>query len=249
MSHISLHQSVVTSSLCASPVRITTATFPSHIPNICYANAAIRSFSSKLKTTSSLEFSLSSHQKRAPTSTTRPPYTPSPVRVGSSLLTTLSISWQKTSDRAASVPSCCLPCGIEVSSVNSLNSSYVARTNLFSFKATKSLVLKSLAPLKTSICVTLLLVEQLLMVQFLIQQIPHSLVLHLCSILFLILSKWQISILLIRVTSIFLAWVNFLHLLPQSLLQRFCPYCYHFGVMLFFPIIINFLVSVFDIFN
>ena len=169
---------------------ITTATFPSHIPNICYANAAIRSFSSKLKTTSSLEFSLSSHQKRAPTSATRPPYTPSPARVGSSLLTTLSISWQKTSDRAASVPSCCLPCGIGVSSVNSLNSSYVARTNLFSFKATKSLVLKSLAPLKTSICVTLLLVEQLLMVQFLIQQIPHSLVLHLCSILFLILSKW-----------------------------------------------------------
>ena len=32
-----------------SPVRITIATFPSHIPNICYTNASIRSFSSTLK--------------------------------------------------------------------------------------------------------------------------------------------------------------------------------------------------------
>ena len=40
-----------------------------------------------------------------------------------------------------------------VSSANSLNSSYVARTKPLSFKATKSLVPKSLPPLKTSICI------------------------------------------------------------------------------------------------
>ena len=44
------------------PVRIATATFVSHIPNICYTNASIQSFSSKLKTTSSLNFALSFHQ-------------------------------------------------------------------------------------------------------------------------------------------------------------------------------------------
>ena len=40
-----------------------------------------------------------------------------------------------------------------VSSANSLNSSYAARTKPLSFKATKSLVPKSLPPLKTSICI------------------------------------------------------------------------------------------------
>ena len=52
ISHRSLYQPVVTSAPCFSPVRMGTATFPSHIPNICYTNAAIRSFSSKFKTTS-----------------------------------------------------------------------------------------------------------------------------------------------------------------------------------------------------
>ena len=59
-----------------SPVRIATATFPSHIPNISQTNALIRSFSSKLKTSSSFELSLSSHQKYAPTAATRSPYSP-----------------------------------------------------------------------------------------------------------------------------------------------------------------------------
>ena len=39
MSHSSLCQPVVTSTPCVSPVRVTTATFRSHIPNICYTNA------------------------------------------------------------------------------------------------------------------------------------------------------------------------------------------------------------------
>ena len=95
MSHSSLHQPVVTSVPCVSRVRITTATFPSHIPNICYANAPLRSFSSKLKTTSSLQFSLSSYQKCAPTSATRSPYSPYLACVSSPPVTTLSISSQK----------------------------------------------------------------------------------------------------------------------------------------------------------
>ena len=61
MSHSSLYQPVLISAPCVSPVRITTVTFLFHIPNICYTNASIRSFSSKLKTTSSLKPSLSSH--------------------------------------------------------------------------------------------------------------------------------------------------------------------------------------------
>ena len=38
MSYSSLHQ-LVTSAPCVSPASVTTATFPSHIPNICYVNA------------------------------------------------------------------------------------------------------------------------------------------------------------------------------------------------------------------
>ena len=76
ISHSLLHQPVVTSAPLpdVSPVRIATATFPSHIPNICQTNAPIQSFSSKLKTSSSFELSLSSHQKYAPTAATRSPY-------------------------------------------------------------------------------------------------------------------------------------------------------------------------------
>ena len=49
MLHSSWYQSVVTSAPCVIPVRITTATFPSHIRNICYANPPIRSFLQSLK--------------------------------------------------------------------------------------------------------------------------------------------------------------------------------------------------------
>ena len=101
MSRCLLNQPVVTSAPCVNPARITTATFTLHIPNICYANAPLRSFSSKLETTSSLQFSLSYHQKCAPTSATRPPYSPYPVCVSSPPVTTLSISSQKNSGRAA----------------------------------------------------------------------------------------------------------------------------------------------------
>ena len=153
VSHSSLHQLLVTSAPCVSLVAITTATFPSRIPNICYANAPIRFFSSKLKTISSLEFSLSSHQKCAPTSATRSPYSRSPACVRSPPVTTLSVSSQKNSGRATSVPPSFLPSSIVVSSVNSLNSSDVARTKSLSFKATKSLVPKSLPLFKTSICI------------------------------------------------------------------------------------------------
>ena len=120
MSHSSLYQPVVTSAPCVSPVRITTATFPSHIPNICYTDASIRSFSSKLKTTSSLKSSLSSHQKYAPTSANKSPYSSGPVCVSSAPVTTLSILSDKNSDRASSVPRSNLPSSIAVSSVNSL---------------------------------------------------------------------------------------------------------------------------------
>ena len=41
MSHSSLQQPVVTSAHYVSPVRITTATFPSHLPNVYYTNASI----------------------------------------------------------------------------------------------------------------------------------------------------------------------------------------------------------------
>ena len=118
MSHSSLHQPVVTSAPCVSPVRITAATFPSHIPNICYTNASIRSFTSKLKTTSSLKSSLSSHQKYAPTSATKSPYSSDPACVSSPRVTTLSISSHKNSDRAASVPRSNLSSNVAVSSVN-----------------------------------------------------------------------------------------------------------------------------------
>ena len=153
MSHSSLYQLVVTSAPCFSPDRITTATFPSHIPNICYTNASIRSFSSKLKTTSSLKSSLSSHQKYAPTSATKSPYSSDPACVSSPPVTTLSVSSHKNSDRTASVPCSNLPSSIAVSSVNSSDSSYVARTKPLSFKTTKSLVPKSQAPFKTSVCI------------------------------------------------------------------------------------------------
>ena len=70
-------------------------------------------------------------------------------------VTTLSISSQKNSSRAASVPPSYLPSSIVVSSANSLNWYYVARTKPLSFKATKYLVPKfpKLVPLKTSICI------------------------------------------------------------------------------------------------
>ena len=104
VSHSSLYQPVVTSAPCVSPVRITTATFLSHIPNICYTNASIRSYSSNLRTTSSLKSSLSSYQKYAPTSATKSSYSSDPACVSYPPVTTLYISSHKNSDRTASVP-------------------------------------------------------------------------------------------------------------------------------------------------
>ena len=193
MSHSSLHQPVVTSAPCASPAKTATATFPTRIPNICYANAPIRSFFSKLKTTSSLEFSLASYQKCAPTSATRSPYSPYPACVSSPPVKTLSIWSQKNSDRAAWVPPSFLPSSIVVSSVNSLNHLMQRELNPCLLKQQNHWFRNLCRLLRPQSTLTLLLAEQFLMVQFLIQQISHSLVLHLC-ILFLILSKWQISI-------------------------------------------------------
>ena len=114
-------------------------------------NASFRSFSSKLKTTSSLKSSFSSHQKCAPTSATRSRYSLDPACFSSVPVTTLSISSHKNSDRAASVPR--LPSNTVDSSVNALNSSYVATTKPLPFRTRKSLVPKSLTPLRTSFCI------------------------------------------------------------------------------------------------
>ena len=113
MSHSSLHQLVVTSAPCVSPAELQLQPFP-----LTYQTFAmlmlLRSFSSKLKTTSSLQFSLSSHQKCVPTSATRSPYSLYPACVSSPPVTTFSISSQKNSGRAASVPPFFLPCSIVV---------------------------------------------------------------------------------------------------------------------------------------
>ena len=137
--------------------------------------ASIQSVSSKLKTTSTLNSSLSSHQrnvspktfktpitsyeeKYAPISAAKSPYSSDQGNVCSPSVTTLSISLHKTSGMAASVICSILPSNTIhssvnfVSSVNSVNS-YVARTNPLSFKTTISLVLKYLASFKTSVCI------------------------------------------------------------------------------------------------
>ena len=57
--------------------------------------------------------------KNALTSATRSPYSSDPACVSSPPVTTLSISSQKKSDRAALVPPSILPSNIIVSSVNS----------------------------------------------------------------------------------------------------------------------------------
>ena len=144
----SLYQPAVTPVPCVSPLRIPTATFPSHMPNICYSNALIQSFSSKLKTTSTFNSSLSSHQTYAPTCATKSPYSPDQENVCSPLVTTLSISSHKTSDTVASVSRPILSFDTMDSSINYLNSSYVGRT-----KTAKSFFPKSLVPFKTSVCI------------------------------------------------------------------------------------------------
>ena len=78
MSHSLLHQPVVTSAPCVSPVRITTVTL-----------TRTRTATATRTTT-------------APTSVTRSPYSPYPVCVSSPSVTTLSILSQKNSGRAAS---------------------------------------------------------------------------------------------------------------------------------------------------
>ena len=124
---------------------------PAYSVPVSISKASIGSFSSKLKTTSSPKASLSSHQKCAPTSATRSRYSSDPVCFSSIPVTTLSISSPKNSGRAASVPR--LSSTTVDSSVNALNSSYVATTKPLSFKISKSLVPKSLPPPRTSFCI------------------------------------------------------------------------------------------------
>lgn len=91
--------------------------------------------------------------KYVPTSTTQTPYSSDQQNVISIPVTTLSISSNKTSGRAASVTCSILPYNSVDSSVNSSNSFYVVRFKPLSFKTTKSLVPKSLAPFETSVCI------------------------------------------------------------------------------------------------
>ena len=87
--------------------------------------------------------------------------------------------------RANLVPRSILSINNLVSSVNSLNASYGAKTKLLSFK-TINLWFRNLWNLsKSKSASNLLLLEQFLLKQFLIQYILHSLVLHLCNILYL----------------------------------------------------------------
>ena len=106
------------------------------------SKASNRSFSSKLKTTSSPKASLSSHQKCAPTSATRSCYSSDPVCFSSIPVTTLSISSPKNSDRAAN------PCLLK-----QVNLWFQNRWRLF----------------EPHSALTLLLVTQFLIEQFLIQ--------------------------------------------------------------------------------
>lgn len=75
----------------------------------------------------------------------------------------------QTSGRAVSVSCSILPFNTINTSVNSLVSSYVVRSEPLSFKTTKSLVPKSMHLLKLQPPLNILLVEQFLMKQFLIQ--------------------------------------------------------------------------------
>ena len=83
------------------------------------------------------------------------------------------------------------------------------------------------------------------MEQFLIQQILHNLRLHLNSILFLILRKWQTSIRLILVTFIFLGWVIFSSVTNiLSLLTLFLASCYSPKLLLtIYLVFLAFLIS------
>ena len=91
------------------------------------------------------------YKKYAPTSATKPPYSPDQENVSSHPATMLSFASHKTSDRAASFPFSIFPSNTVDSSVDSLNSIYVARPKPFSFKSTKSLVPKSLTPCDSSV--------------------------------------------------------------------------------------------------
>ena len=150
---VSLYQPVVTPVPCVSPVRIPNAIFSSHMPNICYTNAWIQSFLSKLKTLSTLKSSLSSHQIYAPTCAFKSPYSTDWESVRFPLVATFSISSHKTSDRATSVSRPILSSSNIDRYVNYLNSSYVGKTKPLSFQTTKSLFPKSLVPFKTPVCI------------------------------------------------------------------------------------------------
>ena len=144
MLHSSLYQPVVTYVPYVIPFKISTATFPSQLPNIWYTNASIWSVSLKPKATSALTYSLSFHQinasprtfrtplltasyyeKYVPTFATKPPYSPDQENASSHPVTMLSFASCKTSDRAASVPRSIFSSNTVDCSVNSLNSFYV----------------------------------------------------------------------------------------------------------------------------
>ena len=82
--------------------------------------------------------------------------------VSSHPVAVLSFASHKTSGRAALVPCSIFPSNSVDSSVNSLNSCYLARPKT-SFKSKKSLVPKSLTAFESSVCSNLLLMEQFLM--------------------------------------------------------------------------------------
>ena len=107
-------------------------------------------FLQSLKLLSSLLFLLIKHMHLFPL-LSLPSYSSDHENVSPPPVTKLSISSYKNSDRAASVPRSILPSNTMDSSANSLNSSYVVRTKPLSFKITKSLVLKSLAPFRSSV--------------------------------------------------------------------------------------------------
>ena len=150
---VSLYQPDVTPVPCVSPIRIPNAIFSSHMPNICCTNAWIQSFLSKLKTTSTLKSSLSSHQIYAPTCAFKSPYSADWESVRFPLVATFSTSSHKTSDRATPVSRPILSSSTMDRYVNYLNSSDKGKTKPLSFQTTKSLFPKSLVPFKTSVCI------------------------------------------------------------------------------------------------
>ena len=116
--------------------RIPAANFLSHIPNIFYTDVSIWSASSNLKPEFTLKSSLSAHQINVGPKTFRTSI--KPCQKNAHILHTFSIPWDKTNVRAVLVLCSVLPPNTMDSSVNSLNSTYVAKTKALFFKTKKS---------------------------------------------------------------------------------------------------------------